>query len=173
MRSPGPLVTLILLIPAAFLRAGDDGQVTIHNRTGVSLTVRRPSGGPACAVLVRAVGDGPETPAHRLFSAFPLRSPEAAGALEYPFREGDTATFLFEDTSRDIATELVFWHEDEARGVVFKGTVLYTVSHPAGPDGHGRVEGRLALPVGPTPRTRRLPQNRDIEVLSDAEFALR
>jgi len=162
------LVTLGFLLAGAAVRADEAGQVIIHNRTGVELKVRRPSSGPATAVLIRS-GQGEQ----QLCCAFPGRSPEAAGPLEYGFRDGDTATFQFAEMDQDLSTELVFWHEDGERGVVFKGTVTYAISHEAGPDGHGRVEGRLLLPKGPTPRTWVLPQNRNIEVLSATELALR
>ena len=170
MRSLGGLVTLLLLVPAGV--QGEDGQVTIHNRTGVALTVRRPSGGSGSAILIRAASDGQEVPAQRLCRAFPGQSPEAAGPLAYTFPEGGTATFQFEERGRDSSTELVFWHEAPERGVVFKGTVIYSVRYLTGADGSLLAEGRLDLPKGPTPRTRCLPRNRDIEVLSGSELAL-
>ena len=151
------------------LQAGESSSVTILNRSGTDLRVRRPSGGAESPILVHAASDG-STTHHRLCAAFPHRSPEAECPLEYRIKEGDTVTFRFEEQDKDLQSELILWHTDPERGIVFKGTVIYTVTHqsPSGQEGPLEAVGRLSLPHGPTPMTRNIPINKDIRIISDS-----
>ena len=163
---------LLALLPGLALQALSPA-VTIRNRSGVELTVRRPSGGSESPILIHASSDGQPMIAHRLCSAFPHRSPDSEGPLEFRLKDGDTATFQFEDEGSDHQSELIFCHADSEKGLVFKGIVLFSVLHfPTAQEGVREAVGRLSLPKGPTPRTRQLPLNKDIQVLSDTEMEL-
>ena len=167
-----PLIVLIFTSSLA-LQAQDRAAVTIHNHTGANLTVRRPSGGSESPIRIHSASDCHPGDFQRLCCAYPHRSPEAECPVEYQFKDGDTATFRFEETGQDLHSELIFWHQEPDLGVVFKGTVLYSLEHRQAPDGACVPVGRLALPKGPTPRTQAMPQNRSIRILSDSELELR
>ena len=167
------LACLVLVaVPRCFAQASTG--VIIHNQTGVDLTVRRPCAGSERAILINATSDGSPAHVHRLCTAYPNRSPEADGPVEYLFRQGDSATFQFEGPDQDQASELLFWHAHSEHGLGFRGMILYaTVTRPrtSSPEALETV-GVLSLPQGPTARTRSMPRNRNIQVISESELIL-
>lgn len=166
--------TTLTLATCCALNAEAPGSVTIHNQCGHALTVRRPSSGAESPILIQAASDADPALFHRLCSPFPNRSPEAEGPVEYLFKDGDTATFHFEDHGKDLASQLLFWYGDPEQGLVFKGMVIYTLVHQPIPSKAGDLEvlGQLSLVTGPTSRGHTLAPNKSIRVISEREMEL-
>lgn len=166
--------TTLTLAACCALNAEAPGSVTIHNRCGHALTVSRPSSGAESPILIHAASDGDPALLHRLCSPFPNRSPEAEGPVEYLFKDGDTATFHFEDHGKDLSSQLLFWYAHPEQGLVFKGMVIYTLVHHPIPSQEGALEavGQLSLLTGPTARTHTPGPNKAIRVISEREMEL-
>jgi hypothetical protein len=149
----------MLFALAAALPAAAQTAVTIHNRTGRELTLCRPAGGSDAVLLVRTVRGGDI--ATRLAGTSPK------GQITLPIPDGETASLQFEDSTRELRTELLFTRFDAERGLSFHGALAYAVAEVS-----GAWAGRLELLQGPTPATRILPQNRAIRVVSPTELEL-
>lgn len=177
-----PLSRLVPLFLGCAAAALAGTTVTIGNHSGLDLWIARSGDAPANPILVSARSD--ETPG--VFHPFcpepqapSEKSPELFGPSSVPARRvfllknGDAATFRYEQEGCDQTCELVLFHEDEQNGFDLRGVVTFAVTHrPAGPDQAPEPEARLSLPAGPIPRTRTIPANRTIQAVSDQELKI-
>jgi hypothetical protein len=146
-RASASFLSLALL--AASSLAGQDA-LTIHNRTGYELHLRREGGGQGKVLRVKT---GDTTVRLGL-----------DGTYETLLKDGATATLQAEDG--ELEANLFFWRQDPDHGVVFMGALAFTAT---GQD----LKPGFRLAKGPMPKAQILPQNKRIEVLSDTELVLR
>jgi len=172
-----PFTRPLLLAACAALQGFAGSTVTISNHSGKDLLVVRAGGKAACPILITAESD--EKPGTPHFLCPPpasggtgeTKSPEASCPHKYLLLAGDTATFRFEGHGKDLEAELVLYRCDSDGGVALDGIVIFSLAHkPVPEDGIPEPEARLTLPEGPTPRTRTLPCNRKLQVLSPTEL---
>ena len=171
----------LLLAACAAVQGFAGSTVTISNHSGNDLLVVRAGGKAVCPIRITAESD--ETPGTPHFLCPPpapggteeTKSPEGSSLHKYLLRAGDTATFRFEAHGKDLEAELVLYRCDSDNGVALNGIVIFSLAHKPAPlpDGIPEPEARLSLPEGPTPRTRTLPCNRKVQLVSPVELKIR
>jgi hypothetical protein len=142
--------------------AGAGPQVTIRNQTGLDLVARAVPGQDEGVVLVQTSLEPGAV--HRLSPA--LADPAQGILAEFPLPKDAEATFQFEDGSRDRQAVLLFWYSTPEAGVVYQGTLILSQA-----TGGGSPKATLTPAKGPTFRS--LGQNKNLQILSDAEVVLR
>jgi len=177
-----PTIRAVLLVACAAMHGFAGTTATIHNRSGKTLLISQAKGQDDAAVrvtgqndasrfhLLVAPGSGKAMEGVNLKDASSSSDQPAASSSPYVLADGGTVHLCFEEPGKNLDSELVIYSQDDEQGITFNGLITFSVRHQPGPHSGVEPEARLILVSGPTLRTRNVPCNQSLRLVSSTEL---